>query len=207
MFKTPPLNKTTVLTDNSVKHTEEIESSAGRAQEGISQVRKSVGELESRLSAAPKTRTNTQPTKQKSQNKLSPAACSVENQADPEMTTYANRAQEAKAYLVKIKLLLNSSRNLKTELKDKIIEAVDKLYRLAKEEGEEKEITLVKESSIAEKKTEVEHKLIKKLEEHSKLLTEYKIETQRFSEEKTSKLKSLLEAQGDTTLKKQIGKI
>ncbi|CAG5036680.1 unnamed protein product [Parnassius apollo] len=152
MFKTPPLNKTTVLTDNSVKHTEEIESSAGRAQEGISQVRKSVGELESRLSAAPKTRTNTQPTKQKSQNKLSPAACSVENQADPEMTTYANRAQEAKAYLVKIKLLLNSSRNLKTELKDKIIEAVDKLYRLAKEEEEEKEITLVKESSIAEKK-------------------------------------------------------
>ncbi|CAG4930255.1 unnamed protein product [Parnassius apollo] len=152
MFKTPPLNKTTVLTDNSVKQTEEIEPSAGRAQEGISQVRKSVGELESRLSAAPKTRTNTQPAKQKSQNKLSPAACSVENQADPETTTYANRAQEAKAYLVKIKLLLNSSRNLKTELKDKIIEAVDKLYRLAKEVGEGKEITLVKESSTAEKK-------------------------------------------------------
>ncbi|CAK1595525.1 unnamed protein product [Parnassius mnemosyne] len=129
MFKTPPQNKTTEILENSIKTTQETESSAGRAKEGTSQVRKSVGELESRLSAAPKTKINTQPTKHKSQNKPSPASGSKENQVDPETTTYQNKAQEAKAYLVKIKLLLNSSRNLKTELKDKIIEALDKLYR------------------------------------------------------------------------------
>ncbi|CAG4961826.1 unnamed protein product [Parnassius apollo] len=181
MFKTPPQNNSVASKLDPNTDTKKSETSAGKDKGTTSHVRKSVGELESRLGAAPKTKTADLPTKHKS--KISPAVeCDV-NQEEIETTKYLNKAQEAKAHVVKIKLLLNSSRNLKTEIKDKIAEAAEKLYRLTKGAEEVKENTIENDTTKLVRKQDIEFELLKKMEEHSKLLTECRIETQRISEE------------------------
>ncbi|XP_069354678.1 uncharacterized protein [Maniola hyperantus] len=52
---------------------------------------------------------------------------------EPETTKLKGRAAEAKACLMKAKLQLNNSRNLKAEIKTEVIWAIEKLYRLVKE--------------------------------------------------------------------------
>ncbi|CAG5032505.1 unnamed protein product [Parnassius apollo] len=76
-----------------------------------------------------------------------------------------------------------SSRNLKTEIKDKIAEAAEKLYRLTKGAEEVKENTIENDTANLVRKQDIELELLQKMEEHSKLLTECRIETQRISEE------------------------
>ncbi|CAK1582140.1 unnamed protein product [Parnassius mnemosyne] len=97
----------------------------GKDKGSTSLVRKSASELESRLVATPKNIIAALPTKHIT--KIAPANVGDDNQVDKETTKYSNRAQEAKAHLVRI-----CSRNLKTEIKDGIIEAADKLYDMTK---------------------------------------------------------------------------
>ncbi|CAG4930276.1 unnamed protein product [Parnassius apollo] len=181
MYKTPPQNKSAASTEDFNKRTEKPVPTGGKDKGSTSSVRKSIGELESRLGAAPKNTIATLPTKQNT--KTPTANGGDDNQVDRETTQYSNRAQEAKAHLVRIKLLLNSSRNLKNEIKDGIIEAADKLYGMTKNMEQGKGQSIEKEKSGIGKCHELEHELIRKLEQHTEFLTECRTETQRLSEE------------------------
>ena len=68
------------------------------------------------------------------------------------------RAAEAKACLIKAKLQLNNSRNLKTDIKADVVQALDRLYVLVKEAEEERKKGMndskKKEDSGMEKTTE-----------------------------------------------------
>ncbi|CAG5030487.1 unnamed protein product [Parnassius apollo] len=181
MYKTPPQNKSAASTEDFNKGTEKPVPTGGKDKGSTSSVRKSIGELESRLGAAPKNIIATLPMKQNT--KIPTANEGDDNQLDRETTQYSNRAQEAKAHLVRIKLLLNSSRNLKNEIKDGIIEAADKLYGMTKNMEQGKGQSIEKEKSGIGNCHELFHELIRKLEQHSEFLTECRTETQRLSEE------------------------
>ncbi|CAG4958875.1 unnamed protein product [Parnassius apollo] len=99
MYKTPPQNKSAASTEDFNKRTEKPVPTGGKDKGSTSSVRKSIGELESRLGAAPKNIIATLPTKQNT--KTPTANGGDDNQVDRETTQYSNRAQEAKAHLVK----------------------------------------------------------------------------------------------------------
>ncbi|CAH2079297.1 unnamed protein product, partial [Iphiclides podalirius] len=109
-----------------------------------------------------------------------------------------DRVAEARASLHKAKLHLNNSRNLKTDIKLEVMQAVEKLYSLVKEAELERttekekgyrcdrQETLMDNSEKMEtkdiRKNEEEGKLLQKLEEHSKLLEENRKEMERLRE-------------------------
>ncbi|XP_072948739.1 uncharacterized protein [Epargyreus clarus] len=93
---------------------------------------------------------------------------------------YINRMTEAKACLMKAKLHLGNSRNLKTEIKTGVTEAVDRLYALVKEAEEDragKSINNEKEVEVMTHPSEV----IQKLEEHAKLLQRNSLDIERLT--------------------------
>lgn len=130
------------------------------------QVRRSVGEIEAKIrlpgSASPKT-------------KPPPRQGAVK---------YMSRITEAKAQVVKAKTAMNLSKNLKTEIKKDITEAVDRLFSLIKEaEG----VSAPKPSTDTDPQPKPEEKeekrglefesqLLKRMEEQEKLLRENKEE-------------------------------
>lgn len=102
--------------------------------------------------------------------------------------TYPDRTTEAGACLSKAKQSLNASRNLKTDIKKGVTEAIDRLYEIVKElEGELKgkggrnglEVTTAKKPTIAvtiEGGGEKQSELSRQIEEHGRLLKEHKEE-------------------------------
>ncbi|XP_073963673.1 uncharacterized protein [Choristoneura fumiferana] len=108
----------------------------------------------------------------------------------PPKRIFPNRSAEARACLQKAKENLNFSKNIKTEIKEKVIQSLDRLYVLVKEaEAEQKgKLTLEKGEETAEPvKTlaiapQPQHpnpeRLINTLERHAKLLLENTIRVQ-----------------------------
>lgn len=120
------------------------------AEAGTSNVRRSIDEWEAAKSdkppVSPTTLRATQPgpsrTRQKqtlSQDIKSTARrASTEAQTSPpRQTKYADKTAEARACLHKAKLHLKNSRNLKTDIKTEVTQAIDRLYNLVKELEEE----------------------------------------------------------------------
>lgn len=118
-------------------------------------------------------------------------------------TAYDSRTSEARACVMKAKLQMRNSKNLKTEIKNDVIESVDRLYRLVKEAEEgkpyrgkakEKEGKEEKEQENKNKNQKCgspdkngkihseEKELIKKMEEHAKLLRENKEDMEKLKE-------------------------
>ncbi|CAB3260732.1 unnamed protein product [Arctia plantaginis] len=108
---------------------------------------------------------------------------------------YRNRVAEARACLNKAKLHLGNSKNLKTEIKNEVVQAIDRLYQLVKEAELEKEKTSGKIAGTVRQEIEEtqakggeikafyyeegkdsEDTFLKKLDEHAKLLEENKKE-------------------------------
>lgn len=111
-------------------------------------------------------------------------------------TKVSDRMAEARACVTKAKLHLNNSRNLKTEIKAEVTQAIDRLYQLLKETGtvkgsrQPKQTNDTQEGHEEEKqpvKTKEESELWKKLEEHTRLLQE--------NNEKMEKLQKTIETQ------------
>lgn len=127
------------------------------------QVRRSVGEIEAKIrfprSVSPKARP---PQKQR--------------------TKYISRISEAKAQVVKAKAAMSLSKNLKTEIKKDIKEAVDRLFSLLKEAESVPKPTLDSETETQTENREekscldIERKLFKRMDEQEKLLKENKEE-------------------------------
>lgn len=142
----------------------------------IPSVRQSIGEIEARRTPTPPPQLKNSTSNDKSKTKTTPnSATKTEHQPKTKMA-------EAKAYFTKAKLHLNSSRNLKTEIKNGILDAIEGLYSLVKEmergkaQGAIKKPKLDKQTEITElggernQVREGDNALLKKIEDHSELI-------------------------------------
>lgn len=165
-------------------------------------VRRSIGEWEAVNNDAPHLPPVSQPgpakTKQKQtllmENKITARRTSVEAVASPpKPVKYADKTAEARACLNKAKIHLNNSRNLKTDIKTEVTQAIDRLYNIVKELEEEKKgkggkgtgktvMTEDKQKGIAENSD-----IMGKMEEHTKMLIE--------NNKKIDELKAAIEQQ------------
>lgn len=111
---------------------------------------------------------------------------------------YANRTAEAKAFLLKAKNHLSASRNLKTDIKNGITEAIEKLYDLVKEAEKERQkkgdprvnvktTPKVAAANDVVSTTDPGSSLRQQLQEHTALLLENNV--------RMDKLKGMLEKQ------------
>lgn len=154
----------------------------------ISKVRKSIGdweagktdETEKHACSPIKAATTETEAPVKKTTSLSKMLKTAEQPPPPPPTKYANNLTEAKACLLKIKENLNLARNTKTEIKQDILKAAERLHQLIKEAElkngkeikriEEQPKETEKEPGKDQNRREVD--IITKLEEHSKLIRE-----------------------------------
>lgn len=109
--------------------------------------------------------------------------------ASADVPVLVDRVAEARACLNKAKLHLSNSRNLKAEIKSEVTQCIDRLYQLVKEAEGVKRTTKGKkgneesrESGAAEVDNTKDMSLLRKLEEHGRLLEENKKEMERLRE-------------------------
>ncbi|CAK1589381.1 unnamed protein product [Parnassius mnemosyne] len=178
----------------------------------ISKVRRSIDDWESNIDSTPSMTTTTmqagtaktKPTVSVLQNSKTTQKVSVEIHTPPKQQ-YENRTMEAKACLTKGKLHLNASRNTKTEIKNGVVEALDRLYQLVKEAEMELKAKKAKGEKEKSEKLELEtaatdstfsvispHQsdLKTRIEEHARLLQE--------TNKKMEELKESMEKQRET---------
>ncbi|CAK1592794.1 unnamed protein product [Parnassius mnemosyne] len=119
----------------------------------------------------------------------------TEGSPKTETAKYADRLTEARACLTKAKLHLSNSRNLRTDIKNEVTQAIERLYQLVKE-AETRKCTGIENKSKEQEKREErqedeykitqleeQNKLIKKLEEHGRLLEENNKEIEKLRDE------------------------
>lgn len=141
-----------------------------------SQVRRSIGELEAKNQKPPTMiqKTTDEASKSKARTPLTPRE---ETKKTPNQKS-RDRLAEAKIWADKAKNALATSRNTKTDIKNDVTHAIDKLVSLIKEASNIKGQTITREAEqmrtivTDEKKTQIDENLMKKLEEHAKLLNE-----------------------------------
>ncbi|CAK1592792.1 unnamed protein product [Parnassius mnemosyne] len=185
------------------------EKSPSKTGSEISKVRRSIDDWESNIDSTPSIASTTmqagtakaKPTVSVIQNSKVTQKVSVEIHTPPKQQ-YENRTMEAKACLTKAKLHLNASRNTKTEIKNSIVEALDRLYQLVK--GAEMELKAKKSKGEKEKSEKLELEtaatdstfsimdsdLKTRIEEHATLLLE--------TNKKMEELKESMEKQRET---------
>lgn len=173
-----------------------------------SNVRRSIGEWEAVKTVAPlvspSTRKATLPasikakqkqTSQLQEGKTVTRRTSVDTPTSPpKQVKYASKTAEARACLTKAKLHLNNSRNLKTDIKTEVTQAIDRLYNIVKELEEEKKGSGGREPERTAKMETDKRKgivdgpeIIGKMEEHTKMLQE--------TNRKVEELKAAIEEQ------------
>lgn len=187
-------------------------------------VRRSIGEIEARASATPPTQHKTLsqpegrakakaalavPESKTGTQKGKTTSSTTDTERSPKQTVkYKNKTSEAKACLVKAKQYLGQSGNLKTEIKTKVNEALERLYILVRELEEERdrEPLVTKEKAKKGQCQEQEEnqegqkeaqgsEILKHLAEHSKKLNENQVEMEKLSE-MLRKQQELLESRG-----------
>lgn len=169
------------------------ESRTPPSSAGEKSVRLSIGEWEAAGTSAASTKTRagsikqpqlTQPQRQEQKSKASDKTY-IKTPTSPKRWP-AGRASEARGFLNKGKLHLENSRNLKTEIKQGVTEALERLYALVKDaEAELKKGRTAPElkepSEVAPNVTQADAQptpdleqknLVETLEEHSRLLLE-----------------------------------
>lgn len=151
-----------------------------------SNVRRSVGEIESRrvtpprpkkpeelqLAEKPKQKSTTGGIKITFSQKT--RATNVLTETSPNLPKqYKSRTAEAKACLLKAKIQIDKSRNLKTDIKAEVVEAVERLYVLVKEAEEAKAVRIPTPTKQTEQTEQTDQEnLATQLREHAKLLKE-----------------------------------
>lgn len=186
-FRTPD-KQTDRAADSEKENLTQSASSPART----SSVRRSIGEWESGRSE-PKGNIPKSPEKLTAHAKKALATkepkatrkASIDSTSPPKYTT---KSAEAKACVSKAKANLGLSRNTKTEIKEAVMQAVDRLYQIVKELENKKEKTQNDEGrkeKTSEKEQSNEKGLEIRIEEHAKLIKE--------SNMKMEELKSTLE--------------
>lgn len=109
---------------------------------------------------------------------------------------YIDRLTEARACVVKAKTNLEKSRNTKTEIKTEVLQAINRLYQLVKEVDSikgrgkpqtqtitQEEITVPpKEMELQKERMLKESELVKKMEEHARLIEDSNAKMEKLSE-------------------------
>lgn len=177
-----------------------------------SKVRKSIGDWEAATTDQPSTSpvtsrtTQADPTRDRkklalSQDSAMAKRSPIDTRSPPPKPSYSDRTAEARACLCKAKNHLNDSRNLRTDIKNGVIAAVERLYQLVKEldtesrgkaVGKGKEDWKSKETANTTSvdvrlKSTMECGVIEKMEEHTKKLIE--------NNRKIDELKTIIEEQ------------
>lgn len=167
----------------------EQKQSPNKAEPQTSNVRRSIGEWEAAKTDAPIVSTQTvkvtQPAPAKTRQRLplsqdsktsSRRASTEAIPSPPKQPKYIDRTSEARACLTKAKLHLNNSRNLKTDIKTEVTQAIERLYNLVKELEEEKKGKAGNEAgktgAVQIGEAAGKNDLMTKMEEHNKLLLE-----------------------------------
>lgn len=178
----------------------EMSDKAGPSQKPTITERRSIGESDSgkpvgnpkKMTSPPKKAVSVElpmpkATRTLSQdNRAGSQITSMEAVASPQIQPklkYTDRLAEAKACVQKAKTHLGNSRNIKTEIKTEVTQAIVRLYQLVKEAdsvkgqgnkeiqlGKEKESVKDKEPGTEQRKEDEE--LMRRIEEHAKLMTE-----------------------------------
>lgn len=165
-IRTPPTLKASTASTKSPEAGKTM-GTAGRASltedldpKPATGVRRSIGEIEAKLTS-PRTRKLAQ-----------------------ELPKYKSRTSEAKACLLKAKAQIDRSRNLKTDIKAEVIEAVERLYTLVKEaEGakpQTKQTHPTPAQTISQTNSDI---LAAKIEEHTRQLQESNQKMEELREE------------------------
>ncbi|XP_026321464.1 uncharacterized protein LOC113231118, partial [Hyposmocoma kahamanoa] len=102
---------------------------------------------------------------------------SIESEKSPTSKTptikYKTRTAEAKACLLKAKIQIDKSRNLKSDIKADVLEAVERLYALVKEAEEGRKSTITTHDQVQPVHETIHSDLATRIEEHSKHLKEH----------------------------------
>ncbi|VVD04315.1 unnamed protein product [Leptidea sinapis] len=153
---------------------------------GSSKVRTSIGEWESggiRFLVAKSPVTNRGPTvapkappKKREDSEGRPTASSAATEVTKISTEtavyiYPNRIAEARACLNRAKLNFNNSRNLKTDIKQEVWSAIERLYQLVKEAEHEKPLA-EKAAKKGENSKEIFSHLLSTLDKHRNIMIE-----------------------------------
>lgn len=188
MGRTPPQNASV--------RTRERTSPIGDRTEGAgppavssrqdTQVRRSIGEIEARSSLPGISKpTGLQLQTSKKQDAVMKPAALLDHKKSPKIPAkYKNKTLEAKACLMKVKMQIEKSRNLKTEIKEEVLEAVDRLYILVKEaeltkqEVTPKTVPPLDQSALANRLEEHSRQLV----ENTRRMEELQIELQKQKE-------------------------
>lgn len=162
----------------------EPQSSSIKTATQPTSVRRSIGEWEATKSDLPPVTKATLvgPAKTKQKPTMSQEArptarrASIENSVSPpKQAKYADRTAEARACLLKAKLHLSNSRNLKTDIKQEVTAAIDRLYNLVKELEEERKgrgVNGMEKLATQQRETVEKGDIVGKLEEHTKMILE-----------------------------------
>lgn len=156
-------------------------------------VRRSIGEIEAKLKSprakkagpAPQheERTRAKPTAGVQRTTFQPSQTSPgqPEKESPMKATYKSRTSEAKACLLKAKLQMDKSRNLKADIKADVIAAVERLYVLVKEAEQAKPI---QEPQPQQTTPQVDNSILAdKIEQHKRLLQENNQKMEELREE------------------------
>lgn len=167
-------------------------SSHDNDRQMTSKVRRSVGEIEARQTSPGAKRQEQQGERTKTKpassglkltfsQKTKPADVVTEKSPKPP-PKFKSRTAEAKACLLKAKLQIDKSRNLKTDIKAEVIEAVERLYALVKEAEEAK--ALDQKSPKPNQTDQIDQtSLTTQLKEHAKLLEQNSRKMEELREE------------------------
>lgn len=167
-----------------------------------SSVRRSVGEIEARRTTPPRPKKSDQDLQQAEKGKSKPtvgtlkltypskskATNAVTETSPKPPKQYKSRTAEAKACLLKAKLQIDKSRNLKTDIKAEVIDAVERLYVLVKEAEEAKTVgqSTPTPTQLTERTEQIDQQnLATQLRDHAKLLEENTKQMQELKEEMT----------------------
>lgn len=137
-FRTPAKKATATDTRKTPEQTEKAGPSQP-TQTASSSVRRSIGELESgKVEARPQVNPSKGPppkpeTSQGSKPSHQRASVEFVITPPPPRPKYASKMTEAKACVTKAKTLIGESRNLRADIKTGVLQAIDRLYQLAKE--------------------------------------------------------------------------
>lgn len=194
-----------IRTPDSRKHTTNdagSQRSPAKAMTHASNVRRSIGEWENTgknntppSSQPPETlsvTTNLRQTQSQERKILATRRPSIEVvTSPPKPVKYINKTAEARACLNKAKLHLNNSRNLKSEIKTEVTQAIDRLYNIVKELDEDKKgrggTEKEKPAKMDLKDIEMNREIMDRMEEHTKMLRE--------NNTKIEELKTIMEEQ------------
>ncbi|CAG9568792.1 unnamed protein product [Danaus chrysippus] len=112
-----------------------------------------------------------------------PAAAPHSLGANPK-TRAVTRLQKARGMVIKAKTALKNSRNLKTELKEDITQAVDALYGLVREFEQDKQTTqtAIEVAQTLTPTASIPDELLSKIEENNRLLKEHSLKLEALKE-------------------------